>query len=167
MCHGQPMRRRLYQTDDQRLPCMQSVNEALAGPSGHFYGKGISGLSDHPTVLRQRENRLGPSHGEASPWFMLAAVAYGLALALLAGYLSGWIAGRRPVLHGALVAAILALGATASLVASIGKGAIWSQASVPSHGPGYSGSLAFYQGPVCRFPTEGPASHVTKGFSRP
>jgi hypothetical protein len=70
-----------------------------------------------------------PAHGEASLGFMLAATAYGAAFASFAGYLCGWIAGRRPVLHAALVAAILVLGATASLVATIGKGAIWSQAS--------------------------------------
>lgn len=70
-----------------------------------------------------------PPHGDASLGFMLVAVGCGVVFALLAGYLSGWIAGRRPVLHAALVAAILALGATASLVATIGKGAIWSQVS--------------------------------------
>ncbi len=70
-----------------------------------------------------------PPHGEASPVFMLGAIAYGVAFALLGGYISGWIAGRRPFVHGAVVAAVLALGATVSLVATLGKGAIWSQVS--------------------------------------
>jgi hypothetical protein len=68
-----------------------------------------------------------PPHEEASIPFMVGAVLYGVAFALLCGYLSGWIAGCRPVAHAAVVAVILALGATASLVATLGKGAVWSQ----------------------------------------
>jgi hypothetical protein len=34
-----------------------------------------------------------PPHGEAPVPFMIGAVAYGVAFALLGGYLSGWIAG--------------------------------------------------------------------------
>jgi len=70
-----------------------------------------------------------PPHGEASVPFMVGAVAYGVAFALLGGYLSGWIAGRRSVAHAAVVAVILALGATASLVATLGTGTVWSQVS--------------------------------------
>ena len=68
-----------------------------------------------------------PPHGEASLPFMLGFVVYGVAFALLGGYLSGWLAGRRPFTHGTVVAAILAAGATASLIATLGKGAIWTQ----------------------------------------
>jgi hypothetical protein len=68
-----------------------------------------------------------PPHGEASPAFMLAAVTYGLAFAFLGGYFGGWIAGRHAFVHGVVIAAILALGATVSLIATLGKGAIWSQ----------------------------------------
>jgi hypothetical protein len=60
---------------------------------------------------------------------MVGALAYGVAFALLGGYLSGWIAGRRPVAHAVIVAVILALGATASLLATLGKGTVWSQVS--------------------------------------
>jgi hypothetical protein len=70
-----------------------------------------------------------PPHEEAPVPFMVGAVAYGVAFALLGGYLSGWIAGRRPVAHAAVVAVILALGATASLVATLGNGTVWSQIS--------------------------------------
>ncbi|HET6324766.1 MAG TPA: hypothetical protein VFG04_08705 [Planctomycetaceae bacterium] len=68
-----------------------------------------------------------PPHAEASVPFMVGFVAYGVAFALFGGYLSAWIAGRRPVTHAAAMAAILALGAIASLMATFGKGAIWTQ----------------------------------------
>ena len=68
-----------------------------------------------------------PPHGEASPLFKLGAVAYGVAFALLGGYIGGLVAGRRPLAHGGAVAVLLALGAAASLAATIGRGAIWSQ----------------------------------------
>ena len=69
-----------------------------------------------------------PPHGEASVPFMLGATAYGMAFAMLGGYVGGLIAGRRPLAHGAAVATLLALGAGASLVATLGRGgAIWSQ----------------------------------------
>jgi hypothetical protein len=68
-----------------------------------------------------------PPHGEASLPFMLGFVVYGVAFALLGGYLSGWLAGRRPFTHAAVMAVILAAGATASLMATLGKGVIWTQ----------------------------------------
>jgi hypothetical protein len=37
------------------------------------------------------------------------------------------VVSRTPFLHGSIVAGILALGAGISLIATIGKGAIWSQ----------------------------------------
>jgi hypothetical protein len=68
-----------------------------------------------------------PPHATASVPFMVGFVVYGIAFALFGGYLSGWIAGRWPVRNAAAMAAILALGATVSLLATIGKGAIWTQ----------------------------------------
>ncbi len=68
-----------------------------------------------------------PPHGEASIRFLIGATVYGMAFALLGGYLSATIAGRRPVAHGAAMAVVLALGATVSLAATVGKGAVWSQ----------------------------------------
>lgn len=68
-----------------------------------------------------------PPHGTASVPFMVGAIAYGVAFACLAGYVSGWVAGRRPVAHGTAVALVLALGATVSLIATLGTGVIWSQ----------------------------------------
>ena len=68
-----------------------------------------------------------PPHGPASVPFMVGFVIYGVAFALLGGYLSARIARRRPVIHASAMAAVLALGATLSLVATLGKGAIWTQ----------------------------------------
>ncbi len=68
-----------------------------------------------------------PPHGEASLPFKLGAVAYGVVFALIAGYVGALIGGRRPVAHGAAIATLLALGATASLLSTVGRGAIWSQ----------------------------------------
>ena len=66
-------------------------------------------------------------HGEATAPFMIFAVVYGVAFALLGGYVAGWIASRVTFAHGLVVAAILALGATVSLLATVGHGSIWSQ----------------------------------------
>ncbi len=68
-----------------------------------------------------------PPHAQASVPFMVGATVCGVAFALLGGYLSGCIAGRRPLAHGAAMATILALGAAGSLLATVGKGFIWSQ----------------------------------------
>jgi hypothetical protein len=68
-----------------------------------------------------------PPHGAASVPFMIGATVYGVAFACFGGYVSAWTAGRKPVAHATAMAVLLALGATASLLATIGKGAIWSQ----------------------------------------
>jgi hypothetical protein len=68
-----------------------------------------------------------PPHGEASLRFMVGATVYGMAFALVGGYLSGWIAGRGPLAHGVAMAVVLALGAGASLAATMGRGFVWSQ----------------------------------------
>jgi hypothetical protein len=49
-------------------------------------------------------------HGEASTPFMVGAVVYGIVFALLGGYISGWIASRRPLLHGGIVSVMLYIG---------------------------------------------------------
>src|SRR5262249_34975428 len=66
-------------------------------------------------------------HDSASVLFMCAAIMYGAMFALLGGYVSGWIAGRRPLMHGLVVAGILVAGALASLTFTLGKGDVWSQ----------------------------------------
>jgi hypothetical protein len=66
-------------------------------------------------------------HAPASLRFMAATTVAGVVFAIAGGYLAGWIAGRRPVVHAVVMAAVLAVGAAASLVATLGNGAIWSQ----------------------------------------
>ena len=68
-------------------------------------------------------------HQEQDLTFGLISIAWGMAFAFAGGYVAGVIAGRRPRLHGGLVALILGLGATASILAQPGKGSRWSQAA--------------------------------------
>src|SRR5450432_3357268 len=70
-----------------------------------------------------------PPHQAAPIPIMLGSIAFGMAFALLGGYVAAWLARRRPVAHGVAVAAVLALGAVISLLSALGKGAVWSQAS--------------------------------------
>ena len=66
-------------------------------------------------------------HQVAPMPMMLASIAVGMVFALLGGYVAGWLAQRRPLAHGVAVATVLALGATGSLLGTLGKGAVWSQ----------------------------------------
>lgn len=66
-------------------------------------------------------------HQEAPTAVMFGSIATGTIAAFLGGYAAAWLAGRRPFAHGVAVALVLALGATASLVSTLGHGAIWSQ----------------------------------------
>lgn len=68
-----------------------------------------------------------PPHQSAPLSLMLGSILVGIAAAALGGYVAALIAGHRPVLHGALVATLLATGAIASLISTLGHGAIWSQ----------------------------------------
>ena len=68
-----------------------------------------------------------PPHAPASVSFMLVAIAAGVGFALAGGYVAGWLAGRRPVDHAVAMGGMLALGAAASLAATIGHGVVWTQ----------------------------------------
>jgi O-antigen/teichoic acid export membrane protein len=68
-----------------------------------------------------------PPHAEASLSIMFASTLVGVVAAFVGGYLAAYVAGRKPAVHGLAVAAILAIGATVSLVSTLGHGAIWSQ----------------------------------------
>ncbi|HET6762831.1 MAG TPA: hypothetical protein VFH27_04140 [Longimicrobiaceae bacterium] len=68
-----------------------------------------------------------PPHEAAPFWFMVTATVIGMFFAFIGGYVAAYLAGRHPRAHGAAVAGVLALGAAVSLVATLGKGAIWSQ----------------------------------------
>lgn len=66
-------------------------------------------------------------HQVAPPAVMLGSIIVGVVSALAGGYVAAWLAGRKPLVHGVVVAAVLALGAAVSLLATLGHGAIWSQ----------------------------------------
>ena len=68
-----------------------------------------------------------PPHQAAPLPIMLESIAFGMNFALLGGYVAGWLAQRRPVAHGAGVAALLAIGGAVSLLSALGTGAVWSQ----------------------------------------
>jgi multisubunit Na+/H+ antiporter MnhE subunit len=67
-------------------------------------------------------------HDPAPLNFKLASIIWGCVFALVAGWLTARIAPKRPATHAAILAALIALGAVVSLVASP-PGAIWSQVS--------------------------------------
>jgi hypothetical protein len=56
----------------------------------------------------------------------IARIVWGSVFALVAGWLTARIAWRRPVLHAAVLAGVIALGALASLIGDL-SGAKWSQ----------------------------------------
>jgi hypothetical protein len=65
-------------------------------------------------------------HESASAGFKIGSVVWGAVSALIAGWLTGRIAGRRPATHALATAVLIALGAAVSLVARPAD-AIWSQ----------------------------------------
>ena len=68
-----------------------------------------------------------PPHQAAPVPIMIGSIAFGMGFALLGGFVAAWLARRRPLAHGAAVAAVLALGAALSLLNTMGTGAVWSQ----------------------------------------
>lgn len=67
-------------------------------------------------------------HQPAPVRFKIASIIWGCVFALVSGWLTGRIAGRRPVVHAAVLAVLIALGALVSIAARPGD-AIWSQIS--------------------------------------
>jgi hypothetical protein len=68
-------------------------------------------------------------HAPAAPGFMVFSILYGIAFALLAGFVAGKISRRTDLITGILLAAIIAIPAAITLISRPGQGAIWSQAS--------------------------------------
>jgi hypothetical protein len=66
-------------------------------------------------------------HAPSSAAFKIGSVVWGCVFALVAGFLTGHIAGRRPSVHAGVVALLIAAGALVSLVLAPGDGARWSQ----------------------------------------
>lgn len=66
-------------------------------------------------------------HSPASPGFIFFSVLFGLAFALLGGFVAGKISGRADLITGLLLAAIIAIPAIITAISRPGEGAIWSQ----------------------------------------
>lgn len=60
---------------------------------------------------------------------MLVSTVVGATFAFIGAYVAASLAKCRPLAHGFAVAVVIALGATASLFSTVGKGAIWTQVS--------------------------------------
>lgn len=65
-------------------------------------------------------------HAEASLFFEAGTTAYGMFFAAVGGWVTAWIAVRRPIMHGVLLAGVIATGAIVSLLFS-NAAATWSQ----------------------------------------
>jgi hypothetical protein len=59
--------------------------------------------------------------------FVVLCTLYGMTFAGIGGYLAAAINRRRPLLHATIVAGIIAVGATVSLLTSPATDATWSQ----------------------------------------
>jgi hypothetical protein len=68
-------------------------------------------------------------HSPALPGFMVFSILYGIAFALLAGFVAGTISKRPDLITGILLAAIIGIPAIITLISRPGAGAIWSQTS--------------------------------------
>ncbi len=79
-------------------------------------------------VLFFRLAKVDP-HSQAAAGFEVVTIAYGLAFALLGGFVAGKIARRADLMCGIALAVVVALGATVSIFARPGAGALWTQAA--------------------------------------
>ena len=64
-------------------------------------------------------------HDPTPMTFKAASIIWGCTFALVAGWLTARVAGKHPITHAAVLAAIIALGAIVSMVMSTGEA--WSQ----------------------------------------
>jgi len=77
-------------------------------------------------VLLFRLTKVDP-HSPAGFGFELLTTVYGVAFALLGGVVTGKIARRTDLNCGIALAFLIALGATVSMIARPGAGALWTQ----------------------------------------
>jgi hypothetical protein len=63
-------------------------------------------------------------------WFLVGSTLYGIVFAMLGGFVAAAIASRRPALHAIIVAALIGALALVSLIASLGRGSVWSEIAV-------------------------------------
>jgi len=77
-------------------------------------------------VLFFRLTNVNP-HSPAAVGFEALTLAYGFAFASLSGFVAGKLARRRDLGCGIALAIVIALGATVSMIARPGAGALWTQ----------------------------------------
>lgn len=77
-------------------------------------------------VLLFQLTRVDP-HSPAAVGFELLVMVYGIAFASLGGFVAGKIARRADLNCGIALALVIVLGATISMIASPGAGALWTQ----------------------------------------
>jgi hypothetical protein len=65
-------------------------------------------------------------HKNASTTFMIWSTLYGASFAAIGGYVAARIAGRREILHAAVLGGLIALIGFASLIATMSSGRVWS-----------------------------------------
>jgi hypothetical protein len=73
-------------------------------------------------------SRVDP-HAPAAAGFIVFSILYGIAFAVLGGFLAGKIGKREDLVSGMLLALIIAIPAAITLISRPGQGAIWSQLS--------------------------------------
>lgn len=66
-------------------------------------------------------------HSPAALGFKALTMAYGAAFAFLSGFVAGRIGRRTDLVCGIALALVIALGATISMIARPGAGALWTQ----------------------------------------
>ena len=62
----------------------------------------------------------------ASTGIMVGSIGYGVAAAMLAGYVAARLGHRQPMMHAAMVGALIAIAAVASIATRPQNAAIWS-----------------------------------------
>jgi hypothetical protein len=97
--------------------------QLLKGIVGALVGYAVFAVS---AVVWFRISGRDPHQAQALG-FMVLSVAYGMIFATAGGHAAAAIAGRRPRVYGGVVALLIASGATVSLLAQPGSGALWSQ----------------------------------------
>jgi hypothetical protein len=66
-------------------------------------------------------------HAPSTAAFKIGSIIWGCLFALIAGFLTAHVAGRKPSTHAAVVALLIAAGAVISLLLRSADGARWSQ----------------------------------------
>jgi hypothetical protein len=66
-------------------------------------------------------------HAPSTTAFKIGSIVWGCVFALVAGFLTAHVAGRRPSTHAAVVALLIAAGALGSMLLSPADSARWSQ----------------------------------------